>query len=216
MTHAIKTLSIAFSLAVLSALPAFTQIASEETSPDSSAAPAAYIYLDGVNVYSVTAAGKPTLVKGSPFPVVGEIEDVNGKYLISVGNTWLHSYPIESNGALGKQVGTINTQDYGGSQCGQTGTGSVLDHTGKYLYVSLFLPANDEGDGGCGVWQTYQVESNGHFKYLGYVEDYGSVQGVAEPDGIPTVSSGVTAFAAGHAVRRPCQRPGEASLRTDK
>ena len=113
-------------------------------------------------------------------------------------------------------MGTINTQDYGGSQCGQTGTGSVLDHTGKYLYVSLFLPANDEGDGGCGVWQTYQVESNGHFKYLGYVEDYGSVQGVAEPDGIPTVSSGVTAFAAGHAVRRPCQRPGEASLRTDK
>jgi hypothetical protein len=89
-------------------------------------------------------------------------------------------------------VGTINTQDYGGSQCGQTGTGSVLDHTGKYLYVSLFLPANDEGDGGCGVWQTYQVESNGHFKYLGYVEDYGSVQGVAEPDGIPTVSSALT------------------------
>lgn len=191
-THIFTHSALTLAFAALLPAPAFTQMPSAVLPLASTVTPAAYVYVQaakGVNVYSVNAAGKPTLVKGSPIPVIGAMEDVNGKYLISVGTTWLHSYLIESTGALGKQVGTINTQDYGGSQCGTTeGTGSVLDHSGKYLYVSLFLPANDETSG-CGVWQSYQVESDGHFKYLGYDESFGSPQGFAAPDGIPTVSS---------------------------
>jgi len=100
-------LKLAICLVMLTMAPAFSQTTNDEATLNSASAPVAQIYLPaagGVDVYSVNAAGKLTLVKGSPFPVTGEMEDVNGKYLISVGNTWLHAYPIESNGGLGKQV----------------------------------------------------------------------------------------------------------------
>jgi len=81
-------------------------------------------------------------------------------------------------------VGTINTAAYGGSQCGET-WGSTLDRTGKYLYVYLFLPGDGNSDA-CAVMQSYQVESNGEFKYLGYVEADGNPQGLdVKPDSIP-------------------------------
>ena len=193
MKCAFTGLKLAICLVMLTMAPAFSQTTNDEATLNSASAPVAYIYLPaagGVDVYSVNAAGKLTLVKGSPFPVTGEMEDVNGKYLISVGNTWLHAYPIESNGGLGKQVGTINTAAYGGSQCGETnGVGSTLDRTGKYLYVYLFLPGDGNSDA-CAVMQSYQVESNGEFKYLGYVEADGNPQGLdVKPDSIPAFSS---------------------------
>ena len=114
MKNAFTGLKLAICLAMLSMAPAFSQTTNDEAISNSASATVANIYLPaagGVDVYSVNAAGKLTLVKGSPFSVTGEMEDVNGKYLISVGNTWLHSYPIESSGALGKQAGAINTQE---------------------------------------------------------------------------------------------------------
>ena len=57
----------------------------------------------GVYVYWASAAGKISPVNSSPYPVVGAMEDASGKYLISVGNTWLHGYPVESNGGLGSR-----------------------------------------------------------------------------------------------------------------
>lgn len=190
MTHAVTGFRLAICLAILSAAPAFSQATDDDAIPDKAAA---HIYIQdskGVDVYRANAAGQLTLVKGSPFPIIGAMEDVNGKYLISIGKRLLHSYPVASNGALGEQVGKIDTQAYGGSQCGMPadGTGSVLNHTGKYLYVSLYLPA-EEGDGGCAVWQTFHIEPDGQFQFLGYVESFGDRQGYAEPDGLPTVSS---------------------------
>jgi len=92
----------------------------------------------GVFVYEASKSGSLTALKGSPFSTSGQLEGVTGHYLISVGTDYIHVYSIESNGAVGKQISEINTQDYGGSECGNTtGNGAVLDHTGKYFYVQL-------------------------------------------------------------------------------
>jgi hypothetical protein len=155
-------LALAFGIAFLT-MPAFAQ--TEETIATSAPAPVAYVYIQttpGVMVYAAAANGTLTPVKGSPFKVIGQMEDIGGKFLISVGNTILHTYSIGSNGAVGKQIFQINTASYGGSECGTTsGQGSVLDHTGKYLYVHLHTINQ------CDAWQTYIVETNGSLKFLG-------------------------------------------------
>ena len=162
MNNRAALLAVAFGIAFL-AMPALAQ--TEESIANSAPAPVAYVYIQttpGVMVYAAAANGTLTPVKGSPFKVTGQMEDIGGKFLISVGTTILHTYPIESNGAVGKQISQINTASYGGSECGTTsGQGSVLDHTGKYLYVHLH--AKDECDG----WQTYIVEPSGGLKFLG-------------------------------------------------
>jgi hypothetical protein len=198
--HAFAHYALVFGLGLSLAWPAFTPIASAQSAADESNAivaavttPAAYIYIQipqGIDVYTVTSAGKPTLLKGSPFPVTGLFQGVNGRYLITVGTYWLHSYAIEPSGAVGDQVSKIDTQTYGGSQCGPTFEGGVLDHTGKYFYVSLASGDGEAiGDGGCAVLQTYQIESSGQFKYLDNTDNYGSIQGNVAPGSVPTISS---------------------------
>ena len=70
MTHVIRNLKFAVCLAVLSAVPAFAQIAPEEATPDTAAASVAHVYVqttNGVNGYNAAANGKLTLIGGSPF-----------------------------------------------------------------------------------------------------------------------------------------------------
>jgi hypothetical protein len=174
MKYAITALRVATCLALLSAASAFTQTSDDEAAAKK-AAPVAYVYIQtnpGVLAFAAAANGQLTLVKGSPFKVSGQMEDISGKILISVGNTYLHTYPIESNGAIGKQISQINTANYGGSECGDTsapgsfGLGSVLDHTGKYLYVQL------NSLNTCDDWQSYKVESNGFLEFIGDQEYY--------------------------------------------
>jgi hypothetical protein len=101
----------------------------------------AYVYVQttkGVDVYDATAAGKLTLVKGSPFATVGQMEGINGKYLLSVGTTNINVYAIESNGAMANQTANVDTQNYAGGECGTTSAyagmpgsanGALLDHS---------------------------------------------------------------------------------------
>jgi hypothetical protein len=188
-------LLIAF-VALLSAGPAFTQSPSdEETSkPTVAPAPVAHVYVQtikGVNVYDATATGKLSLVKGSPFAVSGQMEDINGSYLISVGTDDLRIYPIESGGAVGNQASEINTQNYGGAECGvTTGGGSVLDHSGKYLYVQLFGKYTSEELNACTAWQTYQVEADGSLEFLGNLDYAGATSnGYGYPTSVLTISN---------------------------
>src|SRR5450631_2381968 len=132
-----KTASLVAFVALLSAGLAFTQAPSTEQASKEVAATAtvAHVYgqtLKGVNVYNAASNGKLTLVKGSPFATVGQMEGINGKYLISVGTTNLRTYPIASTGGVGRLVSNTNTQDYSGSECGGTSNGgypngAVLD-----------------------------------------------------------------------------------------
>jgi hypothetical protein len=175
----------------------------DENAPDTAsaaAAPVAHVYVQtttaygpccgGEMVYAVAANGKLTPVKGSPFDIVGDLEDGNGKYLFTIGPYSVFTFRVASNGAIDKGdsasgVSATDTRDYAGSECGYPpGQGSVLDHTGKYLYVQL------SGFGQCAAWQTYEVESNGSLRFVGddvYFEDNSGGGPVASS--VPTISS---------------------------
>jgi len=145
----------------------------------------------GVFVYEASKSGSLTALKGSPFSTSGQLEGVTGHYLISVGTDYIHVYSIESNGAVGKQISEINTQDYGGSECGNTtGNGAVLDHTGKYFYVQL----NSYNE--CAAWQTYKLEANGRLEFLNDFEYYSTADGTVISSTVPT-TSGNDSFAYG-------------------
>jgi hypothetical protein len=186
-------------LALLTAVPAFTQIPSPEATPDATA-PAAYVYVQtrqGVDVFDAASDGALTLIKGSPFSTSGQMGGVTASHLISVGTNYLHTYTIESNGAVGKQASEIDTQKYGGSQCGPTGetsysNGVILDHTGKYFNVQLYGATyiyNDTDYILCSAWQSYKISSNGDFTFLGDVVGQNGYHGNAFPVGISTISS---------------------------
>ncbi|MGA2539340.1 MAG: hypothetical protein ABSF53_25265, partial [Terracidiphilus sp.] len=159
-------------LAVLAASPTFPQAATDEVSEQAtsaaSSATVAYVYVQtssGVNLYDATAAGKLTIVKGSPFQPSGPgqtLVGTNGKYLIMLGANDLHSYPVVSTGAIEKQVFQVDTQSYGGSDCGAPTRSSEFDHSGENVYVLLSYADTD-----CNAIQTYAISESGQFEFKG-------------------------------------------------
>jgi hypothetical protein len=114
----------------------------------------------------------------------------NGKYLISLGTDNIHTYKIESNGAVGKQAGEIDTQKYSGVKCGTISGGGLLDHTGKYVYVSLWSPTAGEAYSPiCSALQTYKIESNGELTFLGDTESFEGDHNGAYQFYVGTISS---------------------------
>ncbi|MGA2534907.1 MAG: hypothetical protein ABSF53_02745 [Terracidiphilus sp.] len=189
----------AFGLTLIVCLAFAIPTISQTTAPTPETTPAtiANVYVQtsqGVDVFAATAAGKLTMVKGSPFADSGQMEGVNGKYLISVGVTNIHTYTIESNRAVGKQASVVNSQDFDGEECGATSyngasNGAVLDHTGKYFYLQLFGAQYQPGNTTCAAWQTYQVESNGGLTFLNSMEYESFADGSAGDSTVPTISS---------------------------
>jgi Bacterial Ig domain len=158
MRHAAAGTILTLSLAILSAGPAFTQIQSSEANAAAtvSAADVAHVYVGtatGVYLYDAAANGKLTLVSGSPFKTTGVAMVSTGKYFITVGTHYAHSYAVASNGAIGEQMSQINTQNYTGSDCGSP-TAAILDRTGQNLYVQL---NQTEAAGVCVAYQTFDV-----------------------------------------------------------
>jgi len=151
-------------LGLVTAVPAITQTT-----------PIANVYVQtksGVRVYNAAPSGQLTLVAGSPFGESGQMEAVRGtSYLISVGTTYLHSYKLKSNGGVGAQVTQINTASYGGSQCGPTTGGNILDKTGQYFTVQLWGALDSSGNTICSAYQTYKISSTDYFTYLGVAEN---------------------------------------------
>jgi len=179
MRHAITTgIGLAMSAALLSAAPVFPQT-SNETIANATATPVAYLYVPTSQGIYASSAGKLTVIKGSPFTqTTGLAIGSTGKYFITLGLNWLHSYAIESNGAIGKQVSAVNTLNYGGGDCETYspenlvfGTdGAVLDHAGQNVYV--FINGNwDEGDG-CAAYQTFNIATNGALTFNNVDEWY--------------------------------------------
>jgi hypothetical protein len=193
-----KFVSSFASLATFAAMPVLL------STPASGATPVAYVYVQtnpGVNVYTVDTAGQLTLIKGSPFADSGQMEGNNSSYLIAVGTDYLHSYKIESNGAVGPQAAQIDTQSYDGSQCGNTNggepNGAQFDHSGHDFYVQLFgAPGSGGVEAACAAWQSYRIESDGAFTFLGAIQYNGNQDHEAAESSIPTVSSN-DAFAYG-------------------
>lgn len=161
MRHTMAGISLALSLGLLTAAPAFTQTRGT----------VANVYVQskvGVFVYNADTSGRLTLVKGSAFADTGQMEAVRGQdLLISVGADYLHAYKLGANGAVGQQVAQINTQSYAGSECGTTNGAAILDHTGQYFSVDLWGTPQPAGTDICSAWQTYKLASNGEFTFLG-------------------------------------------------
>src|ERR1700722_4380490 len=135
------------------------------------ASPVALVYVptsNGINVYDASSAGKLTEIASSPFKnTSGLFIGTNGKFVITLGTDYVHSYEVSSTGAIGKKVSEINTQSYSGSVCGTT-DGAVLDHSGAYVYVLLNV---SYGAGGgepvCNAIQTIQISSTGILSFKG-------------------------------------------------
>ena len=134
----------------------------------------------GINVYNVGSTGKLTKISGSPFKnTTGMAVGTNGKYFLTVGTHYLHSYAMTSTGGIGGQVSQINSAVYSGGDCGPTNNGGVMDHTGKSLYVLLYDAVADTGGPvECAAYQSFSISpttgtlnfvgsaiSNGRFSY---------------------------------------------------
>jgi len=177
MQHKFKTLNFVVNLALLTAVPAFTQIPSQS--------PVAYVYVaqtdqlpsesfatQPIYAFSVTSNGKVTPVEGSPFTEIsGMMVGANDTHFITNGYggdlsggqlplNYLYSYEIASNGAIGKQVSEIDTQLYSGSDCSSAfgadfPDGAELDHTGQYVYMPYCNNAV----------QTYKIAKSGDLTF---------------------------------------------------
>jgi hypothetical protein len=154
-----------------SKFPLFCLLAAAYTG--AACAQVAYVYIPstkGIYGYSATSAGKLTPIPGSPFTeTTGLAIATNGKYFITVGTDWVHSYAIAANGALGKQVSEINTQNYGGAKCGTTASGR-LNHNGVDVYVQLEGAKDKNGNFVCDDIQTFAISSKGELTFKGDLE----------------------------------------------
>ncbi|MGB7170954.1 MAG: hypothetical protein WA374_03725 [Acidobacteriaceae bacterium] len=188
MPHKTAPLAIALVSALLAAGPAFAQTAFPQATKQATTGPIADIYVQtqsGLNVYNANAAGQLTLVKGSPFYEPGQMEGINSGYLINVGTDDLHSYKVESNGAIGAQAAQIDTQSYAGYECGGTAGPSLLDHNGQFFSVGLY--GSTSGD--CSSLQTYKLASNGEFTFLGDAVSTNGVHSTPYQVNVTTYSS---------------------------
>ena len=141
-----------------------------------STSPVALVYVSSspngkkaeINAFVANAAGRLTLVTGSPFPGnVGNIA-LNSRYLFGTDGVYIYSFSIASNGAL-KQVSSINAQHYNQSNYGGP-TVLFLDRTGKTLYDEDYAVANDNNG-----YQFFRInQSSGKLNYLGVTHDQSS------------------------------------------
>ena len=139
--------------------------------------PSAYVYITtpaGINAYASPGQGAAlTLVPGSPFQVTGTLVGDAGvppyyvtgspQYLVTYDATNIYTYAMGSNGAIGAQVSTINTQSYSGSACG-TPVNAVV--SGQSVYVGLA----SETAPFCYANQTFGVSGAGLLTFLGSTE----------------------------------------------
>jgi hypothetical protein len=141
----------------------------------STSSTAAYVYIQvqgpagAVYGYSASSSGQLTAIPGSPFKPGTQIYGATNSRLFTLGKTLLHSYALGSDGAIQAQESQTPFLNYPGSSCGggTSGIGSaVLDHSGQYIYVLL----QNGGDGTCSAYQTYKINSDGSFTFMGDTE----------------------------------------------
>ena len=170
--------AVAICCIVLSTGMPFSPTSFDATPAASIAAdPVAYVYVgttNGVYLYNAAANGSLTLVPGSPFAIAGNAVGSNGKYFLSLGTHYLHSYPLASNGAIKGQASQINTALYAGAVCSNGGIptiyGGTIDRTGTEAYI-LFQFQFTGSSEGCDILQSYNINATtGAFTFGGDAE----------------------------------------------
>jgi hypothetical protein len=185
----LRIFTLILCLAALCPATAFAQVDSDVSSAaTSAAAQVAYVYVGtgkGVYLYNAASNGSLSLVAGSPFSITGSAVGSNGKYFVSLGTTYLRSYPVASNGAIKGQTSQINTALYQGASCGTT-YGGTIDRTGTEAYILFqFLGPYDEG---CDALQSYKINATSGAFTFGGVAQFGGTANQAL--GSPLVIAG--------------------------
>jgi hypothetical protein len=124
---------------------------------------------NGVYLYHAQSNGALTAVSGSPFSIAGTAVGSNHAYFFSQDPSYLHSYAVRSNGAIGAQAAQVNTQNFSGSECGKAEL-AFLAHSGQDVYSQLQGDPNGGSDGSCVALQSFRVSNAGAFTFLAGTE----------------------------------------------
>jgi hypothetical protein len=131
-----KGLGLAAALTLVSVVAVPPQATAQSTS---STAAYVYIQIQGAqgSVYGFTASSSGSLsaIAGAPWKPTGLIIGDNRQLLVTMGEDNLHSWAIDSNGAIGGALESNPDTDYGDDCDAGTNLGAVMDHTGQYVYV---------------------------------------------------------------------------------
>ena len=190
--YALRISTLALCLAALCPATAFSQTSSDVSSAATpTAAHVAYVYVGtskGVYLYNATSSGSLSLVSGSPFSIAGSAVGSNGKYFLSLGTNYLHSYPVASNGAIKGQSAQINTALHQGAECGTT-FGGTIDRTGTEAYV--LFDWTGPYDDGCDALQSYKINATtGAFTFGGVAQFGGTAsQVLGSPLSLPGIAA---------------------------
>jgi hypothetical protein len=157
---------------------------------------AAYVYIqtqgpEGV-VYGLRASstGQLSTISGSPFKLGTQIIGSTPTKFLTLGQTLLHSFAIDSDGAIQSQLAQEPIYDYDGSQCGDSSdkyytqiNSAVLDHSGKFIYALL-----QNGPNNCAAYQTYEIGKDGNFTFIGDIDQTGiNIEPVSTSLGLPSI-----------------------------
>ncbi|MFP5235780.1 MAG: Ig-like domain-containing protein [Acidobacteriota bacterium] len=189
MMHPLRGLGLAGTLVLIS------MVALVSTANSQSTTTSAYVYVQvggpagAVYGYSASSGGQLTAIPGSPFKPGTQIVGGNGSQFFTLGHTLLHSWAVNSNGALGSQLSAVGFLNYTGGSCSDSQygqNGAVLDHSGAYIYALL----QNNADKSCSAYQTWRVNSDGSFTFVGDAEqDWGDQTGNDAPsiDDLPSI-----------------------------
>jgi hypothetical protein len=184
MMHPFKGLGLAATLMLV-----FTVAFVPQTRAQSTSSTAAYVYIQiqgsSGSVYGFTASstGKLTAIPGAPWKPTGLIIGDNKQLLVTMGEDNLHSWAIESNGAIGGALESDPDTDYGDDCDTGSNVGAVLDHTGQYVYVLQQKAGADV----CMAYKSFQISdqySEGVFDGVGETEASPAPGG---GDGLPSI-----------------------------
>jgi len=166
MKYAVRGLGLAVSLSLVS-----TVALTPHASAQSTTAANVYVQIQGTagSVYGFHASstGKLTAISSAAWKPTGQIIGSNKTQFITLGEDNIHSYAVESNGAIGAALEQNPYTDYPGGNCGAGSTAdniAVLDHTGKFVYIVL-QTSNEIS--GCAAVQSFNINSAGAFDAVG-------------------------------------------------
>ncbi|MBS1803585.1 MAG: hypothetical protein JST28_09460 [Acidobacteria bacterium] len=164
------------------AMVAFAAFSNALAWTQSTAAPIAYVYVQttsGVLLYDESADGRLTLDSASPFKTAGQLIGSTGSYVVTLGQTLVHLYPVTTKGRIGAQAAQVTMAKYTDGQCGSPRSG-VLDHTGQYVEI-LFNPTYNATQP-CTAYQTYKIgKSTGTLTFVGSAEADSNIGNVLGP-----------------------------------
>jgi hypothetical protein len=146
---------------MLCATSCLSQLSTFKANPDfnTPGPPLVLVYnstVHGTYLYNASNGGELDLVKGSPFPTVGNAVGSNGSYFITLDKNYLYSYLLTPSGEIGEEVSKIDIAHYTGGECISSARPPVaeLDPSRRYVYVSL---SNAKV---CNALQTYSIGGN--------------------------------------------------------